>query len=261
MTLPYSEPDDVEDELRRAMAQTAHQQRPSPVPLKEIIQEGRVRRARSRAALSAVGAVLAVGLTVPIIHLAGSTVTKNQVAAPPQSLEAAKVSEVVGSGVVDGKAWSVTLEFYPVVPKGYEVPAKAGFPVQETAGSSLLCQRIVIGGVRVDHQGGDWSGCDLVSGAHDASHLDGAGLHGVSDKGLSGTRIFVGRVSVGSHAQGVTRAEITLKDGRRLKAEVNTVPGTGYGAFAIPLGKGQTIAAVDQYNADNERLSHDTFWR
>ncbi|MCX2185682.1 hypothetical protein KV205_35000 [Streptomyces sp. SKN60] len=174
---------------------------------------------------------------------------------------AAKVSEVVGSGVVDGKAWSVTLEFYPVVPKGYEVPAKAGFPVQETAGSSLLCQRIVIGGVRVDHQGGDWSGCDLVSGAHDASHLDGAGLHGVSDKGLSGTRIFVGRVSVGSHAQGVTRAEITLKDGRRLKAEVNTVPGTGYGAFAIPLGKGQTIAAVDQYNADNERLSHDTFWR
>ncbi|MET8506307.1 hypothetical protein ABZV60_16835 [Streptomyces sp. NPDC004787] len=176
------------------------------------------------------------------------------------SKSSAKVSQVVGSGAVDGMAWSVSLDFYPTVPGDYKVPAKAGVPAEGTAGKGLVCRRVMLGGVRVDQQGGAWSGCHTVNGAYDAGSWGGAGLHGMSDKGVSGSRIFVGRTVAGKSGQNVTRAEITLKSGKRLEAKVNTVAGTGYGAFAIPLSKGQTIASVDQYSG-SKRLTHESFWK
>ncbi|MEU9298753.1 hypothetical protein, partial [Streptomyces sp. NPDC048266] len=163
------------------------------------------------------------------------------------------VSQVVGSGVVDGKSWSVTATFYPTFPAGFKVPAKLAD--KRPAGKSLLCRQTVIGGVRVDHQGGKWSGCQVVNGTSDITG-QGAGLHGLGDKGLTGIRIFVANPDAK-----VARAVITLKDGRHVKADVRTLPGTNYRSFAIPLGKGQTIASVDQYDAGNHRLTHDTFWR
>ncbi|MET8506308.1 hypothetical protein ABZV60_16840 [Streptomyces sp. NPDC004787] len=261
MTLPHSAPDGaIEDDLRRAMEQTSRQHRPSAIPMQEIIRQGKARRTRRRTAFSAAGAVLAAGLILPFIHFAtGSGGAEGHVAAPPQPPEAAKVSQVVGSGAVDGMAWSVALDFYPTVPKDYKVPARAGVPAEGTAGKGLVCRRVVLGGVRVDRQGGAWSGCHMVNGAYDAGSWGGAGLHGMSDKGVSGSRIFVGRTVAGKGGQNVTRAEVTLKSGKRLAAEVNTVAGTGYGAFAVPIGQGQTIASVDQY-AGSKRLTHETFW-
>ncbi|WP_406409303.1 hypothetical protein [Streptomyces sp. NBC_01643] len=176
-------------------------------------------------------------------------------AAQPAAASAKVVSQVVGSGVVDGKSWSVTAKFYPTFPAGFKVQAMLGGARKGPAGKSLLCRQTVIGGVRVDHQGGKWSGCRVVNGTSDITG-QGAGLHGPGDKGLTGIRIFIGNPDTK-----VTRAVITLKDGRHLKASVRTLPGTNYRSFAIPLGNGQTIASVDQYNASNHRLTHDTFWR
>lgn len=263
MTLPYRAFDGItEDELRRVITHAAHQHPPSPVPLQEILREGRVRRARRRIALSSAGAALAAGLAVPITtHVAGSPSTTNHGTATSHSMEAATLSELIGSGTVDGKAWSVTLEFHPKSPKGYELPAKVGISTQKGAVQSLLCPRVVIGGVRVDRKGGLWSGCHTVTGTRDSRQWSGAGLHDLRDPSSTGIRIFVGRICLGDPKQNVTDAEITLNDGKRLRARVNTVSRTGYGAFAIPLGKGQTIASVDQYNADHKRLTHETFWR
>ncbi|MGW1412267.1 hypothetical protein [Streptomyces sp. NPDC002403] len=108
----------------------------------------------------------------------------------------------------------------------------------------------------MDHQGGKWSGCQVVNGTSDITS-QGAGLHGPGDKGLTGIRIFIGNPDAK-----VTRAVITLQHGRHLKASVRrALSGTDHRSFAIPLGKGQTIASVDQYDASNHRLTHDTFWR
>ncbi|MCX2185681.1 hypothetical protein KV205_34990 [Streptomyces sp. SKN60] len=118
----------------------------------------------------------------------------------------------------------MVLEFYPVLPADCVAPPKEGFG-QETSGKSRLCQRTVIGGVRVDDQGGPWLGCQAVAGAHDARVAGGAGYEALRDTGLSGVRVFVG------------------------------IPGAG-----IPVGEGQMITSVDQCNADNQRLSNDTYW-
>jgi hypothetical protein len=187
-------------------------------------------------------------LVLPGEPLTGTEDHKGR-AADAVSGSGAKVSKVVGSGTMDGKAWSVTLEFYPKLPRGHVGPPSPS--VAPNTAKSLLCQRTVIGGVLVD----PWSGCQAVVGADDPG-TPGAGLWGTTDKGLSGTRIFVGRP-----AHEVTHAAIALKGGQRLRAEVKSVPGTGYHAFAIPLGRGQTIASVDQYNARDQRLSHETDWR
>lgn len=163
-------------------------------------------------------------------------------------------SETVGKGTVDGQAWSVVLEYYPTLPKGYALPAKA---LKAEAGkSSLLCQRMVIGGVRIDHQGGPWADCQPVAGAHDPGKAGGAGLWGLHDKGTSGSRLFVANVGA-DVAYGV----VNLSDGSQLKAVATTVPGTSYRAYAAAIGDGRSITSVDTYNSRHHRLTHDTYWR
>ncbi|MDX2565232.1 hypothetical protein PV371_37125 [Streptomyces sp. TX20-6-3] len=255
MTQPVTGPHPVENELRHAMMVSAHGYDPSPAPVQEILRSGQARRARRRTVTTAACAVLVACLGTSIASLAGSLnrdTSTGQPATPASASSFGVVSQVVGSGVVDGKSWSVTANFYPTFPAGFKVPAKAD---KGLAGKSLLCRQTVIGGVRVDHQGGKWSGCQVVNGTSDIIGT-GAGLHGLGDKGLTGIRIFMGNPDAK-----VTRAVITLQDGRHLKADVQTLPGTNYRSFAIPLGKGQTIASVDQYDAGNHRLTHDTFWR
>ncbi|MGW0884464.1 hypothetical protein, partial [Streptomyces sp. NPDC002671] len=99
------------------------------------------------------------------------------------------VTQVIGKGRVDGHRWSVALEFHRTLPKGYTLPK---LPDGTTApGTALLCQRMYIGGVRIDHQGGPWADCQPVTGTHDPHASGEMGLWGLHDKGLSGSRLMV----------------------------------------------------------------------
>ncbi|MGW1973864.1 hypothetical protein ACWCOY_37190, partial [Streptomyces tubercidicus] len=104
-------------------------------------------------------------------------------------------------------------------------------------------------------QGGPWSDCQPVTGTHDPDGSGSTGLWGLHDKGTTGTRLMVSNPGP-EVAYGVLR----LSDGSHAKAPVVTVPGTGYRAWAAPIRDGQTITAVDQYDAHGHRLSHDTYW-
>ncbi|WP_133997289.1 hypothetical protein [Kribbella sp. VKM Ac-2566] len=147
----------------------------------------------------------------------------------------------------------MALEFYPTFPNGYVIPAKAK-PLSANK-SSLVCQRMMIGGVRIDHQGGPWADCSLVAGAHDPSRAGEAGLWGLQDKGTSGSRLFVANVET-RVAYGV----VNLSDGSHLKATATTVPGTSYRAFAVAIPTAKTITTIDTYNTQHQHLTHDTNW-
>lgn len=184
----------------------------------------------------------------------GSTAVPAQKTVPAQKAvttspaSSAPATALAGSGTVDGKSWSVAAEYYAKVPKGFRVPGKALVPAGK---ASLLCTRVTIGGVRVDEQGGRWADCALSSGGAGG----GAGLYGLTGKGLTGTRIFVG-----TPTNRVTRAVVTFTDGKKLEGVAKSLSGTPYHLYAVPIGNGRTIAAVDEY-AGNTRISHDTYWR
>ncbi|MGW8065179.1 hypothetical protein ACVV2G_23665 [Streptomyces ziwulingensis] len=164
------------------------------------------------------------------------------------------VARTIGSGIIDGKEWSVTLTFHPDVPENFpSVDPASGFGDSRPGDPALLCQRVFIGGVQVDHQAGPWAGCAVVDGRDD--FVEGAGLHGLTDKGTSGTRIFVG-----NPASGTATARLTLDGGTVRTAEVVTLPGTSYRAFALPVADGETIASVDTFDGQGSRLTHETYW-
>ncbi|MGC9380701.1 hypothetical protein [Streptomyces sp. MH13] len=164
------------------------------------------------------------------------------------------VARTVGSGVIDGKEWSMTLRFYPELPEDFpSVDRTSRFGDSRPGDPSLLCQRVFIGGVQVDHQAGPWAGCAVVDGRDD--FVEGAGLHGLTGKGTSGTRIFVG-----NPASGTATAGLTLDGGAVRTAEVVTLPGTSYRAFALPIADGETIASVDTFDGQGNRLTHETYW-
>ncbi|MBA9055314.1 hypothetical protein [Streptomyces murinus] len=161
---------------------------------------------------------------------------------------------MIGKGRVDGHRWSVALEFHRTLPKGYTLPT---LPDGASApGTSLLCQRMYIGGVRIDHQGGPWSDCQPVTGTNDPGPAGEMGLWGLHDKGLDGSRLMVANPE-----PDVAYGVITLSNGHRVKAATVTVPGTTYRAWAAPIPDGQTITAVDQYDSRHQQLTHDTNWR
>ncbi|WP_217250699.1 hypothetical protein [Streptomyces sp. AC602_WCS936] len=171
-----------------------------------------------------------------------------------QGEEQRTVARTVGAGIIDGEEWSVTLQFYPAVPEGFPtVDRTSGFGDSRPENPSLLCQRVFIGGVQVDHQAGPWAGCAVVDGRDD--FVQGAGLHGLTDKGTSGTRIFVG-----NPASGTATARLTLDGGTVRTAGVVTLPGTSYRAFALPIADGETIASVDTFDGQGNRLTHETYW-
>ncbi|MFE9420499.1 hypothetical protein ACFYMX_33530 [Streptomyces griseofuscus] len=180
-----------------------------------------------------------------------STVVERSVSARRQAPQV--VTRVIGKGRVDGHRWSVALEFHRTLPKGYTLPT---LPDGASApGTSLLCQRMYIGGVRVDHQGGPWSDCQPVTGTNDPAPAGEMGLWGLHDKGLDGTRLMVANPE-----PDVAYGLITLTNGHQIKAETVTVPGTTYRAWAAPIPDGRTIAAVDQYDSRHHQLTHDTNW-
>jgi hypothetical protein len=250
-----SDHDPADDWMRAAFRRSRDLHIPSPVPLGQVVAAGRAHRKRRNATvIAAVAAVVAiVGIGAPLSWMGHASVPGQIAPAASPSQRSTSVDVTVGHGMVDGLRWSVALEFYPTLPKGYVVPAKA----EKAAGeSSLVCQRMVIGGVRVDHEGGPWADCQPVDGAHDSSRRGGAGLWGLRDKGTAGSRLFVANVQAG-----VAYGMVNLSDGSRLKATATTVPGTSYRAFAVAITTGKTITSVDTYNTSHRRLTHDTSWR
>ncbi|WP_121750999.1 hypothetical protein [Streptomyces sp. E2N166] len=188
------------------------------------------------------------------MHARSATQAKQHPTRHAQGEERRTVTRAVGSGIIDGKEWSVTLQFYPTVPENFPtVDRTSGFGDSQPDNPSLLCQRVFIGGVQVDHQAGPWAGCAVVDGRDD--FVEGAGLHGLTGKGTSGTRIFVG-----NPASGTATARLTLDGGTVRTAEVVTLPGTSYRAFALPITEGETIASVDTFDGQGDRLTHETYW-
>ncbi|WUH89405.1 hypothetical protein OG900_04080 [Streptomyces sp. NBC_00433] len=245
------EPDQEGGRLREALARSVEAHDPSPAPVAGIIAAGRARRARRRGAavLAATVSVAAAGLlvTLPGHHQAAEPLRpRPRATTPAASPSGGPVSTRVAQGSVDGTAWSVTLEFYPTLPHDF-AGASAG---------SLLCQRMVIDGVRVDHQGGPWSDCHLGDGPDDIRQNSEEGLWGLHEKGTSGFRLFVAH-SEPTVAYGV----VTLTDGDRLQASAAAVPGTVFHAWAVAIPQGRTIASVDQYDVRHRLVSHETEWR
>ncbi|MFF7748136.1 hypothetical protein ACFZCP_02555 [Streptomyces sp. NPDC007971] len=200
------------------------------------------------------GASVSEAASGPAVHPASapaSVVAKRSASAHRQVPQV--VTQVIGRGRVDGHRWSVALEFHRTLPKGYTLPT---LPDGTTApGRSLLCRRMYIGGVRIDHQGGPWADCQPVTGTHDPHASGEMGLWGLHDKGLNGTRLMVSNPE-----PDVAYGVVSLSDGTQVKATTVTVPGTTYRAWAAPIPDGRTITSVDQYDTHHNRLTHDTNW-
>lgn len=176
-------------------------------------------------------------------------------AASPRHQRPRVVTQLIGEGRVDGVRWSVALEFHRTLPKGYTVPTLLNGTTAHA--NSLLCQRMTIDGVRIDHQGGPWADCQPVNGTHDPHPAGELGLWGPSDKGTTGTRLIVANPQTN-----VAYAIVTLSNGTHLKATTTTtLPGTTYRAWATAIPNHTTITAVDQYDTHHHRLSHDTKWQ
>ena len=162
-------------------------------------------------------------------------------------------SVLVGQGRMGHVSWKVVLEYYRHLPRGYRVPTPpTGVPAPKYTG--LLCERMYLGGVRVDHQGGPWSDCNGVNGATQPIGTE-EGLYGLTAKGTSGYRLFVGETSAP-----VGYAVLTFTDGHSYRANSAHLRGTGFNAYAIPISKGRYIRSVDTFTADGHRLSHETYW-
>ncbi|MFE0627780.1 hypothetical protein ACFW3D_12495 [Streptomyces sp. NPDC058864] len=251
-----------EDWLREAFVRSRDAYPTSQAPVERILATARAGRKRRRAA-AAVGAmagaacVLAVALAVPLHGPrppVGPAQHSSPASAPTATATAGPVTVPVGGGTTGGVPWSVALEFHRTLPEGYDLPtAPDGTPA---SGTALLCQRMYIGGIRIDHQGGRWSDCQPVTGPHDPAGSGSMGLWGLQDKGTTGSRLIVSNPEA-DVAYGI----VSLTDGTRLKASTVTVPGTGYRAWAVAIPDGRTIAAVDQYDSRHHRLTHDTQWR
>jgi hypothetical protein len=260
--------------LHAAFVRSRDLHAPSPAPVDRILRAGRARRKRRRAMAvgAAAAAVCALAVALPLTLSDAPPSTPNgQVSAtghpsptPTASHSAPPepVTATVAQGVVDGHDWSVRLEYHPTLPPGFDLPeaggtgAPSGAARAQRGKSAVLCQRMVIGGVRIDHQGGPWSDCQAVHGAHDPGGAGRAGLWGLTDKGIRGSRLFVA-----SPEADVAYGVVTLADGTQLKGTTVAVPHTGYRAWAVAIPNGKSISTVDSYDAHDHRLDHDTDWR
>ncbi|MFI1764018.1 hypothetical protein ACH41H_18480 [Streptomyces sp. NPDC020800] len=248
-----------EDWARAAFARSREAYPSSQAPVDQILTAARARRKRRRAAavVASAACVLGFGLTVAFLKPPPDAVAPSRRPPPPVSSPVTPapvpVSVRVAEGTTDGHRWSVALEFHRTLPKGYTLPT---LPDGTTApGRSLLCQRMYIGGVRIDHQGGPWADCQPVTGTHDPHASGEMGLWGLHDKGLNGTRLMVSNPE-----PDVAYGVVSLSDGTQVKAATVTVPGTTYRAWAAPVPDGRTITSVDQYDTHHNRLTHDTNW-
>lgn len=167
------------------------------------------------------------------------------------------ISQLIGHGLVDGQSWSVTLEYHLTLPKGYHEALPPSMAQSSKAHTSLLCQRMVIGGVPIDQQTGPWADCTAVNGPHDQQiGAYGGGLRGLNDKqGIPGSRLFVGTTTMPNVAYGT----VVLTNGQVLTGHVATIPHTGYHGWAVAIPNHHTMTSFNLYDAHHHRLAHQTW--
>ena len=212
-----------------------------------------------RVAGAGVAAAAATGIVLSGVASASAGTVRPAVQAAKTRTAAVKTalpevsSVLVGQGRMGHVSWKVVLEYYRHLPRGYRVPTPPpGIPAPKYTG--LLCERMYLGGVRIDHRGGPWSDCNGVNGATQPIGTE-EGLFGLTAKGTSGYRLFVGETSAP-----VGYAVLTFTDGHPYRANSAHLRGTGFNAYAIPISKGRYIRSVDTFTADGHRLSHETYW-
>ncbi|WP_035799760.1 hypothetical protein [Kitasatospora mediocidica] len=235
------------DQLQDALARSAGRVTPSPAPVTEILRSGRARRTRRRWALTGVAAC---ALTGTLAGLLASVLTltadprdpsgppKAQFAAAPSSPVAGQLSTIVGSGELDGAAWSVTLTYYPTVPTDY-------LPGTGNAGQ-LVCLRTSFNG-RTNSPYGDCAG---VKGPTDTAP---SGMYG--EKTFpNGAGIFIAQP-----VAGVAGATMTFSNAAPTTATTATIPGTAFTAYAIPVPAASHMHGLDEYDTQHHTVGHQNF--
>lgn len=229
----------------------------SPVSATQIKRTGwKVLAGAGVAATAAIGVALsgvASASTVAATGAAPAARTSAWTAAAARAALPEVTDVLVGRGRMGHMSWKVVLEYYRHLPRGYHVPTMPpGVPAPTYTG--LLCERTYLGGVRVDHKGGPWSDCTGVNSPTQPIGTD-EGLFGLTAKGTSGYRLFVGQTSAP-----VGYAVLTFTDGRSYRANSAHLRGTGFDGYAIPISTGRYIRSVDTFTTDGHRLSHETYW-
>ncbi|MFJ1707044.1 hypothetical protein [Kitasatospora sp. NPDC088346] len=196
-------------------------------------------RARTKLLAGAAAAAALAGLALSTSASADSTPAPGPTAAPVSSgPDAAPLSQVVGSGVLDGADWSVTLTYYPVVPADYA-------PGERTAGS-LVCLRTAFEG-RVTSPYGDCAG---VKGPTDTGPIGMYGQHTLPN----GADLFVAQP-----AANVATATMSFGNAAPTTATTVTIPGTAFTAYVIPVPAASHQSALDEYDTEHHPVGHQKF--
>ncbi|MER7772897.1 hypothetical protein [Kitasatospora sp. NPDC096140] len=183
---------------------------------------------------------LAPAIATATATAAAAPVTNTDPTAAPVTPAAAAEprAATVGSGVVDGTAWSVTLTYYPTTPADYApgVKTRAG----------LVCLRTVLDG-RANSRYGDCAG---VKGPTDQSPR---GMYG--ERTLpNGARLFIAQP-----AAAVVGATMTFGNAAPTTVTTVTVPGTDFTAYAVPVPAASRMSALDEYDAQHKTVGHQDF--
>ncbi|WP_371500045.1 hypothetical protein OG871_26775 [Kitasatospora sp. NBC_00374] len=231
------------DRLQDALARSAGRVTPSPAPVTEILRSGRARRTRRRRALTGVATCALAGALTGALALSSELrdpagPPQVQFAAAPPPPVAGQLSQTVGSGVLDGAAWSVTLTYYPTVPADYA-------PGEKTAGS-LVCLRTTFND-RVTNPYGDCAG---VKNPTDTSPRGMYGQHNLPN----GASLFLAQP-----AADVASATMTFSNTTPTTATTATIPGTAFTAYAIPVPATSHQTTLDEYDTQHRTVGHQNF--
>ncbi|WP_371500048.1 hypothetical protein OG871_26785 [Kitasatospora sp. NBC_00374] len=195
-------------------------------------------QARTKKLIAAAAAAAALaGLALSTSASADSTpaATADPLASGPV---AGQLSQTVGSGVLDGAAWSVTLTYYPTVPADYA-------PGEKTAGS-LVCLRTTFND-RVTNPYGDCAG---VKSPTDTSPRGMYGQHNLPN----GASLFLAQP-----AADVASATMTFSNTTPTTATTATIPGTAFTAYAIPVPATSHQTTLDEYDTQHHTVGHQNF--
>ncbi|MDH6132775.1 hypothetical protein P3T37_002161 [Kitasatospora sp. MAA4] len=226
------------DQLQDALASSARRITPSPAPVTEIVRSGRAlrtRRRRVRTGVAACALAGALALSWSLKDLAGTP-------EPPPPAAAATVpgqlSQIVGSGVLDGTTWSVTLTYYPTTPPDF-VPG-------EKSTGSLVCLQTTLNNQPTSPYGD----CAGVKGLTAPNPSGMYGQHMLPD----GASIFIAQP-----AADVATATMNFTNTAPTTATTATIPGTAFTAYAIPIPAASHMHTLDEYDTQHHTVGHQNF--
>ncbi|WP_035799765.1 hypothetical protein [Kitasatospora mediocidica] len=147
-------------------------------------------------------------------------------------------SQTVGSGVLDGSPWSVTLTYYPTTP--------ADFAPGEKSTGSLVCLRTSLNNQPTSRYGD----CAGVKGLTDTSPSGMYGQHMLP----GGASIFIAQP-----AADVAGATMTFSNAAPTTATTATIPGTAFTAYAIPVPAASHMHGLDEYDTQHHTVGHQNF--